>query len=213
MKLEFDIPQYIGAVTRELKHREREGRLAKVVVATRTYDTDPDDLWDALTSAERIPRWFLPITGDLRLGGRYQLIGNAGGEITRCDRPHHLAVTWEMHGQVSWVEVELAADPAGGTRLVLEHIAHVPDEFWDQYGPGAVGVGWDLALMGLAQHIAGAPPVVHAEAELWSTSPDGKRFSSLASEDWVRASIAGGTAEAAARAAGARTTAFYTGGV
>ena len=25
------------------------------------------------------PRWFLPISGELRLGGRYQLTGNAGG--------------------------------------------------------------------------------------------------------------------------------------
>jgi uncharacterized protein YndB with AHSA1/START domain len=211
--MKFDIPQYIGAVTRELTHRERDGKPAKVVVATRTYDTEPDDLWDALTNPERIPRWFLPVTGELRLGGRYQLVGNAGGEITRCDRPHHLAITWEMRGEVSWVEVKLTAEPAGGTRLVLEHIAHVPDEFWDQYGPGAVGVGWDLALLGLAQHIAGAPPIDHKEAELWSTSPEGKQYATLASEDWARASIAGGTDAAAARAAAARTTAFYTGAV
>ena len=39
------------------------------------------------------------------------------------------------------------------TRLTLEHIAHEDEEglkFWDQFGPGAVGVGWDLALLGLA---------------------------------------------------------------
>src|SRR5882724_8555264 len=29
--------------------------------------------WDAMTNAERIPRWFLPISADLRLSGRYQL--------------------------------------------------------------------------------------------------------------------------------------------
>ena len=31
------------------------------------------DLWEALTSAERIPRWFAPVSGDLRLGGRFQV--------------------------------------------------------------------------------------------------------------------------------------------
>ena len=44
-------------------------------------------MWDAVTSAERIPRWFLPISGDLRLGGRYQLEGNAGGEVLECAPP------------------------------------------------------------------------------------------------------------------------------
>jgi hypothetical protein len=29
----------------------------------------------------------LPISGHLRLGGRYQLKGNSGGEITACDPP------------------------------------------------------------------------------------------------------------------------------
>ena len=34
--------------------------------------------------------------------------------------------------------------PTGGTRLELEHIAHVDDERWAEFGPGAVGIGWDL---------------------------------------------------------------------
>ena len=99
--MSYDIVRYIGAVTREVDSREHEGRAARVVVATRTYDTSVEDVWDALTSAERIPRWFLPVSGDLRLGGRYELKGNAGGKILRCDPPHHLAVTWEYGGDVS----------------------------------------------------------------------------------------------------------------
>ena len=76
-----------GAESRRVENREHLGKPALVVVATRTYDTTVDDLWDAMTSAERIPRWFLPISGELRLGGRYQIQGNAGGNITRCDAP------------------------------------------------------------------------------------------------------------------------------
>ena len=149
----MDLGRVIGAVTREVTDREYEGKPAKVVVAKRTYDTTPDDLWDALTNAERIPRWFLPVSGDLRLGGRYQLKGNAGGTITQCEPPKALGVTWEFGGQTSWVNVRLTARAAERTELELEHMAHVPDEFWDQYGPGAVGVGWDLALMGLGEHV------------------------------------------------------------
>ena len=209
--MKIDIAAAIGAVTREVTSREREGRTARVVVATRTYDTTIDDLWDALTNAERIPRWFLPVSGDLRLGGRYQLQGNAGGEITRCEPPRHLALTWGMGGDVSWVTVTLAEDPKDGTRLELEHVAHVSDERWDQFGPGAVGVGWDGALMGLGRHLETGAANDPQAAMAWMGSPEGKDFMRRSSDSWCRASIAAGTDAAAAKAAAARTTAFYTG--
>src|SRR5690349_12257290 len=115
--LNFDITRLIGLVARETTRREHEGRPARVLVATRTYDTSQEDLWDALTNGERIPRWFLPISGDLRLGGHYQLEGNAGGEIKGCEPPRHLALTWGMHGDTSWVNVHLSENPDGGTLL------------------------------------------------------------------------------------------------
>src|SRR5258705_11788935 len=67
------------------------------------------------------------------------------------------AVTWEYGGEVSWVTVRLADDPDGGARLELEHVAHVGDDRWAQFGPGAVGVGWDLAFLGLGEHFTRAP--------------------------------------------------------
>jgi uncharacterized protein YndB with AHSA1/START domain len=211
MKLDIDIAQHIGAVARVVGTREVDGRQARVIVATRTYETTIDDLWDALTSATRIPRWFLPISGDLRLGGRYQLQGNAGGEITRCEPPRHLGLTWENGGDVSWVTVRLNEQASDTTRLELEHVAHVPDEFWNQYGPGAVGVGWDGALMGLANHLASGESVDPQEAMEWMMSEQGKSFSRRSSDEWCRASITAGTDAIAARAAAVRTTAFYTG--
>src|SRR5258708_24042622 len=86
-------------------------------------------------------RALLPIIGDLRLGGHYQFEGNAGGTIRRCEPPRLLAVTWEMGGSPSWLTISLAEDPAGGTRLELEHVAHVGGDLWNQFGPGAVGGG------------------------------------------------------------------------
>lgn len=207
----IDIAKHLGALTREVSTCERNGRLARVIVATRTYDTDIDDAWDALTNPERIPRWFLPISGDLKLGGRYQLEGNAGGTISTCEPPRHLAVTWEFGGQVSWVTVQLAEDSSGGTRLELEHVAHVDDEWWNQYGPGAVGVGWDLAFMGLGEHLATGAAVDREQAMAWSGSDGGKSFMRQSSHDWCRASIASGTSETDAVAAAKRTTEFYTG--
>ena len=66
--MKVEVEEIIGTVTREVSSREHEGKLARVVVATRDYDTHVHDLWEALTSPERIPRWFLPVSGDLRLG-------------------------------------------------------------------------------------------------------------------------------------------------
>ena len=207
----IDPTRQIGATLREVNSRDHEGREARVIVASRTYDTSVDDLWDALTNGERIPRWFLPISGDLRLGGRYQFEGNAGGEITACEPPRRLAATWEFGGGVSWVTLNLAKDPAGGARLELEHVAHVDDETWQKFGPGAVGIGWDGGFMGLGEHLASGEAVDRAEARAWMASGEGKAFSRRSSEAWLAAWLASGAEETMARAAADRTTAFYTG--
>lgn len=202
---------HLSAVVHSVRTIERDGKPATAVIAIRSYDTDIDDLWNAITTADRIPRWFMPIEGDLKLGGRYQLQGNAGGTITGCEPPKHLALTWEYAGDTSWVHVTL--EPEGGerTRLTLEHVAHVPREFWDQYGPGAVGVGWDLGLLGLALHIetgASNPP---EESAAWMASDDGKGYVRASSDAWCEAVIANGAEPGWARQAAERTRKFYTG--
>ena len=87
LAMEFNALDKVGLVDRKLEEVERDGRKAKVVTASRTYATTPEDLWDAVTSLERIGRWFLPISGDLRVGGRYQFEGNDGGEVLSCEPP------------------------------------------------------------------------------------------------------------------------------
>jgi uncharacterized protein YndB with AHSA1/START domain len=208
---DLDVVRYIGAVTRTLETREHNGRPARVVTAACAYDTSIEDVWDAITNPERIPRWFLPVSGDLRLGGRYQLHGNAGGEITDCDPPRAFSVTWEFGGQVSWLNVRHNALADGGAQLRLEHIAHVPGEMWNQFGPGAVGVGWDLTILGLGRHFESGASVDPGTAAAWPASAEGREFITRSSDEWGAASIAAGTPEPDAREAAARTTAFYTG--
>jgi uncharacterized protein YndB with AHSA1/START domain len=208
----IDVAHEVNDVRREVGSRTLEAGEARTVRITRVFDTDVEDLWDACTNAERIPRWFLPVAGDLRAGGHYQLEGNASGTIERCDPPRSFFATWEIRGETSWIELRLAADPAGGTRFELEHIAHVDDETWAQFGPGAVGIGWDLGLMGLALHVAsGGEPVDAAAVAAWQTSDDGIRFMTLSNERWAEARIAAGAEAAEAQAAAARTLAAYTG--
>lgn len=128
--------------------------------------------------------------------------------MERCDAPHSFAATWEFGDQVSWIEVRLS-EAGDGTRFELEHVAHVDDELWDTYGPGATGIGWDGAFMGLALHLGGAAPVDPAVFVEWTGSPEGRRFHELSSAAWAEQSIADGTPEEKARAAQARATAFY----
>ena len=56
----------------------RARRPAGAVTLSRGCGTTVDDLWDAVTNRQRIPRWFLPVHGDLEPGGRYRLEGKAG---------------------------------------------------------------------------------------------------------------------------------------
>lgn len=207
--MHIDVTQHIGAVTRQVSSRTEDGKEMRVVAVSRMYSTTPDDLWNALTSAERIPRWFLPLSGDLRLGGRYQLQGNAGGEILACEPPRHLKITWEYGGQTSWVDLRIAKHGAG-SHLTLEHTMF-PDDHWKQFGPGATGVGWDLAFIGLAQHVAGSM-ADSKEGMEWMMSDNGKSFVRASSDAWGAAAIASGEAADVAHAAASRTTAAFTGG-
>lgn len=200
-----------GAVTRSVTAREENGRTTFVIVATRLYATDVDDLWDALTNASRLEQWFLPVSGDLGEGGNFQFEGNAGGEIRECAAPGRLVVTWRMGDDTSLLDLELAAVDAGHTRLALEHTGDVANEFWEQYGPGAVGIGWDMALFGAAEHLLPEPAVTRANAEAWMLSDEGKRFSRQSAAAWRDASVAGGADPEAAERAAAVCAAFYTG--
>lgn len=109
----------------------------------------------------------------------------------------------------------MRVEPAGEdrARLVLEHVGHVDDELWATYGPGATGIGWDLALLGLHLHLEGGGAAVDpAEVAAWTASPDGRRMIEGAGRGWADADIAAGTPPETANAAATNATAFYTGG-
>ena len=208
----IDVNHEISSVDRQVGRRTLAAGEARTLTVSRVYDTPPEDLWDACTNPERLPRWFLPVSGDLRPGGRYEFEGNASGTIERCEPPHSLAATWEYGGQTSWIELRLTPEPDGRTRFALEHIAHVDDELWAQFGPGAVGIGWDQAVVALTLHLAsGAEAPERETVEGWQASEDGRQFSRLSSQRWAEASIAAGTDAAEAHEAAARTTDFYSG--
>jgi uncharacterized protein YndB with AHSA1/START domain len=203
----IDIAREIDAVQREVGTGRIPAGDGRRVTLRRTYDAGIDDVWDALTDPDRIGRWFLPISGDYRVGGTYQFEGNAGGTILSCDRPNQLHVTWVFGpGEPSEVVVRLSSSGAAATVLELEHTAVVPDEMWSEYGPGAVGVGWEGGLLGLDLHLRGGSI---GDPQAWQVSDEGREFYRGSSTAWGTAyEAAGADTEATARAV-ANTTRFY----
>jgi uncharacterized protein YndB with AHSA1/START domain len=189
----IDIVREIEAVQREVGTGQVPAGEGRRVLLTRIYDAPVDDVWDALTDPDRIGRWFLPISGDYRLGGNFQFEGNAGGEIRECERPNRLLVTWvfgETVGDADASLVELRLTPRGeSTVLELDHTAIVPDEMWAEYGPGAVGVGWEGGLLGLALHLSGGSV---GDPMAWQLSEEGRAYFTRSSEAWGAASEAAG---------------------
>ncbi|MGI5148699.1 SRPBCC family protein [Plantactinospora sp. CA-294935] len=206
-----DIVDEINAIHRTVGRAETPAGEARTVLLRRTYDTSVDDLWDAVTNPERLPRWFLPVSGDFTLGGRYQLEGNAGGEIIRCEPPRLLRLTWifgePVEGGFSEVEVRLSpGDGAERSVLELEHVAVIDPERWTEYGPGAVGVGWDLALLGLGLYLGGG---AITDPNAWGESREAREFMTLSSNAWGAATVAGGDHPDAVAVMVANTTQFY----
>jgi uncharacterized protein YndB with AHSA1/START domain len=205
----IDITGQINAVRRQVASRMIETGEARTVTISQAFDTDVDDLWDACTDPDRLPRWFAPVSGELRLGGRYQIEGNASGTIERCDPPRSFAATWEFGGGTSWIEVTILPEVGGGARFRLEHIVPI-NEHWEEFGPGAVGLGYEMALTALALHLASGAVTHEQEAAAWWASAEGKRFFAEAGECWYEADIAGGTPPETARGAADRCIAAYS---
>lgn len=183
------------------------------IVVEQEFPVAAGELWAACTEAGRLARWFEPVTGDLRPGGRYRLTGSGTeGTIERCEPPARLAITWEYGGDVSHVALTLTPAPAGaGTVLRLEHTA-ADSDYWRDYGPAAGGAGWDESLLALSLHLAGDPRSGPAEMAELTTTDEGREFARHSVAAWQAAHVEAGADRATAQAAATRTLEFYSAG-
>jgi uncharacterized protein YndB with AHSA1/START domain len=185
----IDIAEQIGAISRAVSQQHTASGETVAVTLERRYTADQADVWQAITDPDRVSRWFLPLTGDLREGGNFQLEGNAAGDIMTCEPPRHLIVTFG--GERSIVDVLLSGD---GQQTLLKLTHAVPLELAGS-GAGAlyVGPGWDGAMLGIALYLAGemtGDPVAAAN------SPEVQDFNVHSVKEWVAAIEASGTADA-----------------
>jgi uncharacterized protein YndB with AHSA1/START domain len=181
----IDILEHINAVQREVS---RTGETVTMLMR-RSYQAEPAEVWDALTDPERMKRWFMPVSGNLEVGGAFQLEGNAGGEILECEPPKRFKVTFG--GPNSLLELRLHPGADASTELELEHsMSEAPAPG----GAGAlwVGPGWDGGLLGLALYVAGELPEKTDPAEM-ANSAEVISYNEQSVRAWIEAIRASGT--------------------
>jgi uncharacterized protein YndB with AHSA1/START domain len=145
----------------ELRRRTIPAGEARVAVFKRTYATTVEDLWDACTDPERLRRWYVPVTGDLRVGGTFEQVNMGSGTIVVCDAPHLLKLSLGRNG-ADEIEVRLAAGPEDGTAtLELQHATtldshNIGGEMYDAIY--CMGGGYYPRLQALDMHLRGTLP-------------------------------------------------------
>jgi uncharacterized protein YndB with AHSA1/START domain len=144
----------------ELRRRTIPAGEARVAVLTRTYPTTVEDLWDACTNPDRLRRWYVPVTGDLRVGGTFAQVHMGSGTILACEAPHLLKVS--LGRGADEIEVRLCAGPEEGTAtLELQHAttldAHeIGGQVYDAIF--CMGGGYYPRLLALDLHLRGTLP-------------------------------------------------------
>lgn len=86
----IDVFHEINATQRQVGTRVLKAGEARTITIIRTYAAEVHDVWEACTNPERIRRWFLAVSGDLRDG--YHLadphsVGSAAHLQPRLTRP------------------------------------------------------------------------------------------------------------------------------
>ena len=150
------------------------------------YDTDIDDLWEALTDPARLARWYGEVEGDLRPGGQFRtyIAANdieATGRVEACEPPRRLLLTSKetdesyRRGQGvppfdTTIEATLTAD--GDQTILVIEVRGMPLDKIAFYG-----AGWQIHAENLASYLAGMTPATPKPAgassslAIWNSPP------------------------------------------
>ena len=157
----------------ELREASIDAGPARVAVFTRTYQTTVEDLWDACTNPERLCRWYVPVSGDFRIGGHFQQQDMGEGTIVACEPPQFLKLS--LGDGVDEIELRLTAGPDHDTAsLQLQHAttldAHnIGGQMYDAIY--CMGGGYYPRLLALHLHLVGTLPT-HFDSSAFHLSPD-----------------------------------------
>ncbi|KFF59823.1 hypothetical protein JF66_08595 [Cryobacterium sp. MLB-32] len=145
------------------------------------YRAPVAEVWRALTDPDRLARWFLPISGDLRVTGAFQFEDNAGGTVLACESESLLRVTFG--GDTSIVEIRLRAQGPDETEFTFEHTVPLA-----MAGSGAgalyVAPAWDMSVLGLGLFLRGE---FVGNPATWEGTPAMQRYARQAIDAWAAA--------------------------
>lgn len=205
-------PDGVDAVRRGVELLEVDGGVRVETSLTTTFGASPAELWPLLTRAPRLARWYGPVTGRLVEGGEFSTVAGAHGRILEVEAPHRLHLTWEYADRVDDLQISLDPQDDGTSEFRIIHRGDVPRETFDAYGPGAMAIGWDIAVLGLAAATGGWRALrldVPAPGPVWLASEEGQSWVRAWSIRWAAASVAAGTDDEVARHAEMETTRAY----
>lgn len=205
----------VGAVRRALEIDERTSHqghplVRAVLTLTTNLDRAPAQLWPLLTRPGELARWFGPVAGELHEGGSFTAPAGVHGRILEVEAPHRLTLSWTSSSGEDPLLIRLDPEDDGTTLLHLRHTALVDVEEFERTGPGALAIGWELALLALAAETdgwrsscLGSVPTPTPE---WRRGPQAAAYLRAWSVRWAAEAVAAGVDEGVARRGEAATT-------
>lgn len=119
----------------------------RTVTLQHEYAATPDEVWDAVTSPERIERWLgaVQVNGDdYVLQMRGDVVPAVTGKVVECAAPGRLLVSWNFRGEPA-SEIELRIEATGQGSLLTFTQSQV-----EAIEAGSRGAGWQHYLSQLA---------------------------------------------------------------
>jgi len=203
----------MGSDCREVREGHREELSTNIVILSAEFEVEPSQLWLYLTTQKGLAKWFGVVSGELSLRGGFSVKDNASGTILECVREKSIAATWEFAGDISWVHISLKKFGMK-TKLILEHempITPSSQKHWDKFGPGASGVGWDCAFLGLKGVIESNAQSSAEQSYVWLETEDGMSALREWAVSWGTAHTQTGEDSNVAKQMALQTAAFYCG--
>jgi uncharacterized protein YndB with AHSA1/START domain len=119
------------------------------------YPTHAEDLWEAITSPDRVARWLGTVTGDLQRGGVVQMSLVSGwtgpARIEACDPPYHLSLLANPGGDDETRMQATLTSEGDATRLRIEESGFSIDALPFH------GSGWQAHTEDLRAHLEARP--------------------------------------------------------
>jgi uncharacterized protein YndB with AHSA1/START domain len=177
-----------------------------------------DDIWGALTKPEKLAKWLGPVSGKLSKGGAYQIGSAVQGQISVCEPKRRLALTVVRAGIEQALDITFATEGKGRAKHSVIRLkisarqSDLPQASWLTTGPAALGIGWEIICLSLAQYLDD-PKSARSDSFVMNLAKSdlGRDHAADAFAQWRAAAHAGGAGDAIMAGPVPPLLAYYTG--